>query len=63
MRFASANRPLDSVGFSRNQDLSIHRQTASGDWMVVLAFSGGGTRAATLSYGVLEELSKTRFQR
>jgi len=28
---------------------------------VVLAFSGGGTRAAALSYGVIEELARTRI--
>src|SRR5213593_3610713 len=32
-----------------------------GDVLLVLAFSGGGTRAAALSYGVLEELRDTRF--
>jgi NTE family protein len=35
------------------------RQTNSDDTMLVLAFSGGGTRAAALSYGVLQELAKT----
>ena len=34
-------------------------QTNSDDLMLVLAFSGGGTRASVLSYGVLEELAKT----
>jgi NTE family protein len=34
-------------------------QTNSDDLLLVLAFSGGGTRAAALSYGVLDELAKT----
>jgi len=35
---------------------------ASGDTLLILAFSGGGTRAAALSYGVLEELRDTHYQ-
>ena len=34
-------------------------QGVASDTMVVLAFSGGGTRAAAFSYGVLEELRRT----
>jgi NTE family protein len=35
------------------------RPGQSDDLLVVLAFSGGGTRAAALGYGVLEELRRT----
>jgi NTE family protein len=35
------------------------RPTNNPDALVFLAFSGGGTRAAALSYGVLEELRRT----
>ena len=31
------------------------------DFLVVLAFSGGGTRAAAFSYGVLEYLAQTKI--
>ena len=34
----------------------------SDELFVILAFSGGGTRAAALSYGVLEALRDTRIQ-
>jgi NTE family protein len=33
--------------------------TNSSDLLLMLAFSGGGTRAAALSYGVLQELART----
>src|SRR5882672_12827908 len=35
------------------------RPGQSDDLLVILAFSGGGTRAAALGYGVLEELRRT----
>ncbi|MCC7517177.1 MAG: patatin-like phospholipase family protein [Pseudomonadales bacterium] len=39
---------------------NTHRKPV-GEHQVILAFSGGGTRAAALSYGVLEELRDTRI--
>ena len=34
----------------------------SGDLLLIVAFSGGGTRAAAFAYGVLEELRDTRIK-
>ncbi|HZX94778.1 MAG TPA: patatin-like phospholipase family protein [Myxococcales bacterium] len=39
---------------------NVRRPQQSDDLLVFLAFSGGGTRAAALSYGVLEELGRTQ---
>jgi len=36
-----------------------HRTDDRGDTTILLAFSGGGTRAAALSYGVMQELRDT----
>jgi NTE family protein len=44
--YRSENRPVRGV---------------ASDTMVILAFSGGGTRAAAFSYGVLEELRRTEI--
>ena len=38
---------------------NVRRPNQSDDLLLFLAFSGGGTRAAALSYGVLEELART----
>jgi NTE family protein len=56
----SRNAPLisgdPSTGYRFHQTTS---PTNSSDLLLMLAFSGGGTRAASLSYGVLEELART----
>lgn len=57
------NRPLQHVpdtphGYSMEQHGRVHDR---GETELVLAFSGGGTRAAALSYGVLKELRDTTF--
>src|SRR5882672_2563400 len=51
-RLAQAGEPGYRVG-------EVTRPGQSDDLLVVLAMSGGGTRAAALGYGVLEELRRT----
>ena len=46
----------ESTGYRK---LTIDHSTVIGDTLLLLAFSGGGTRAAALSYGVMQELRDT----
>lgn len=60
-------RPAASPGEINNgdtdpqsgQNIPRGEPTNSSDLLLMLAFSGGGTRAASLAYGVLEELART----
>jgi len=50
---------LEQAGAAGYRPAEVARQGQSDDLMVVVAMSGGGTRAAALGYGVLEELRRT----
>ncbi len=59
--------PVNAPLAARDTDAGYYLHTQprpdnSGDLLLVLAFSGGGTRAAALSYGVLEHLRDTPVQ-
>lgn len=58
------NRPLDRVdpdgGYRWNP--AVVRPDSDSATLLILTFSGGGARAAALSYGVLEELRRTELR-
>ncbi len=56
------NQPLEDPSTALSYDFSRFDQPPGADeTFVVLTFSGGGTRAACLSYGVLKELKNTKL--
>jgi len=54
------NAPLPTASSTTGYRFQSFAQTNSDDLLLMLAFSGGGTRSAALSYGVLEELRRTQ---
>lgn len=57
-----ANPFLKGVSPESGYRLKNLAQSERSDQLIlVLAFSGGGTRAASLAYGVLEELAETKI--
>lgn len=58
--YRPVNQPItevdESAGYRR---VTLDRSDDFGDSIILLAFSGGGTRAAALSYGVMQELRDT----
>lgn len=56
------NDRIDHPGAGERYEFSTRLPDNSQDLFVVLAFSGGGTRAAAFSYGVLKKLRDTTVQ-
>jgi len=54
--------PLQQAGAPGYRLSEQTRPGQSDDLLLILAFSGGGTRAAALGYGVLEELRRTEVK-
>ena len=54
------NAPITEAGLYKGYQYLVRDQNAQDqENVVILAFSGGGTRAAAFSYGVLETLRRT----
>lgn len=58
---APSNAPIRQIDNAHGYR-GLEKQSGLGDIALVVSFSGGGTRAAALSYGVMRELRDTRVQ-
>ncbi len=56
---AVSQLPVDEARYTIGNHSKLN---PPGETLFLLAFSGGGTRAAALSYGVMEELKETHYQ-
>lgn len=54
--YKTHNQPITRIDEKQGYRLARTQDGDHGDHLVLLTFSGGGTRAAALSYGVLQEL-------
>jgi len=56
------NQPIDESVATKSYSVKTWSEAArADDLLFILAFSGGGTRAAAMSYGVLQELRDTKI--
>ena len=58
--YKNHNEPMTRIDSRKGYRLGVMRDGNFHDHMILVAFSGGGTRAAALSYGVLKELRDTQ---
>lgn len=55
---APVNQPGSSADLAGQLHENVDERAATDDDLVGLSFSGGGTRAAAFSFGVLEEMAQ-----
>lgn len=60
--WAVLNQELEHWKPGQDELVAVEQTRRSDEILILLAFSGGGTRAAAFAYGVLQELSETKIE-